>query len=65
MKTPDDIWEDIGSLAEDEPLHVLTKLLTVYDQILKNDPQSVEAVNFFQHLDNAVTQTSQCNLNRR
>ncbi|MDH3393386.1 MAG: hypothetical protein OEL66_05215 [Desulfobulbaceae bacterium] len=65
MKSPDDIWEEIGSLADDEMLHVITKLLSVYDQILKNDPQSVEARNFFQHLDNAVTQTSQCNLNRR
>ena len=65
MKSPDDIWEEIGSLAEDEPMHVLTKLLTVYDQILRNDPQSTEATNFFKHLDNAVTQTAQCNLNRR
>ena len=65
MKSPDDIWEEIGSLADDEPLHVLTKLLTVYDTILKNDPQSKEAINFFRNLDNAVTQTCQCNLNRR
>ena len=65
MKLPDDIWEEIGSLAEDEMLHVLTKLHSVYDQILKNDPQIREALHFFQHLDNAVTQTSQCNLNRR
>ncbi len=65
MKSPDDLWEEIGSLADDEMLHVLTKLLSVYDQILKNDPQNEEAARFFQHLDNAVTQTSQCNLNRR
>jgi len=65
MKSPDDLWEEIGSLAEDEPLHVLTKLLSVYALVLQNDPQNEEAKRFFQHLDNAVTQTSQCNLNRR
>ena len=65
MKSPDDLWEEIGSLADDESMTVLTKLLSVYDQILTNDPQSEEARRFFQNLDNAVTSTSQCNLNRR
>ncbi|MDH4320566.1 MAG: hypothetical protein OEV73_03615 [Desulfobulbaceae bacterium] len=65
MKSPDDIWEEIGGLADDELLHVITKLLSVYDQMLKNDTQREEAQRFFRHLDNAVTATSQCNLNRR
>lgn len=65
MKTPDDIWDDLGSLSEDELFHVLTKLHAVYEAQLKQNPGDEEARNFFQHLDNSITQTAECNSNRR
>lgn len=65
MKTADDIWEDIGSLSEDEMFHVMTKLFDIYDSDLKRNPASKEALNFFKNLGNVIVQTSQCNSNRR
>lgn len=65
MKTPIDIWEDLGSLSENELLHVMTKLFALYESALKVDPGNKEALNFFKNLDNSITQTSACNSNRR
>ena len=65
MKTVDDIWEDIGSLSDDEMFHVITKLFDIYDNELKQIPTNSEALNFFKNLDNVISQTSQCNSNRR
>jgi len=65
MKTADDIWEDLGSLSEDEMFHVMTKLFDIYDAKLKHDPIDKEAFNFFKNLGNVIDQTSQCNSNRR
>ena len=65
MKTADDIWEDIGSLSDDEMFHVITKLFDIYDNELKQIPTNSEALNFFKNLDNVISQTSQCNSNRR
>ena len=65
MKNPDDIWEDLGALAEDELLHVLTKLYDTYYNDLRKDAEKQAATEFFRRLDLAITQTSQCNLNRR
>ena len=65
MKTADDIWEDIGSLSEDEMFHVMTKLFDIYDNKLKQNPASNDALDFFKNLDSVISQTSQCNSNRR
>ena len=65
MKTTDDIWEDIGSLSDDEMFHVITKLFDIYDNELKQNPANSEALNFFKNLNNVISQTSQCNSNRR
>ncbi len=65
MKNTDDIWEDIGSLSDDEMFHVITKLFDIYDNELKQIPTNSEALNFFKNLDNVISQTSQCNSNRR
>lgn len=65
MRTPEDLWEDIGSLKDDELSHVLSKLYAIYDERLQRNTQDVEAMNFFRHLDNAITQIMTCNLNRR
>lgn len=65
MKKPLDLWEDIGSLSEEELLHVMTKLFALYETELEKNPNNTESSNFFKNLDNAITQTSQCNSNRR
>lgn len=65
MKSSIDIWEDIGSLSEDELLHVMTKLFALYEAEFEKDSTNKESLNFFKNLDNAITQTSQCNSNRR
>lgn len=65
MKTADDIWEDIGSLSEDEMFHVITKLFDIYDTQLKQNPDNSDALNFFKNLGNVISQTSECNFNRR
>ncbi|MFH1217168.1 MAG: hypothetical protein V1706_11770 [Pseudomonadota bacterium] len=65
MKKPNDLWDDMGSLPEDDVFHVLTKLFTTYEEKLSGDSANREALNFFKHLENAITQASQCNSNRK
>ena len=65
MKSPNDLWADLGELPEEEVIHMMTKLFTIYEVKLKNKPADQEALNFFRNLDNSISQTSQCNLNRR
>ncbi len=65
MKSVNDLWEDMGSLElEDVPL-VMNKLFAIYENFLSRDPNSEESLKFFKNLDRAITETSQCNLNRR
>jgi hypothetical protein len=65
MKTPLDLWEEIGAISEEELPLVLTKLFSFYDTKLANDPQDREALEFFKNLSSAISQTLECNLNRR
>ena len=65
MKTTNDIWEDIGSLAEEDLFHLITKLYGVYEEQLLKKPDNEEALNFFRNLSNIISQVNQCNLNRR
>ena len=65
METPHEIWEALGELPEEELLHVITKLFFAYEEQLNNHPADTEALHFFKRLGNALSQTSQCNLNRR
>ena len=65
MKSPDDIWGELGELPGEELMHVLTKLFTLYEDRLKAKPDDQDAINFFRNLDNAIRLTGQCNLNRR
>ena len=65
MKSPNDIWADLGELPEEEVIHMMTKLFTIYEKKLKNKPEDQEALNFFRNLHNSIRQTDQCNLNRR
>jgi len=65
MDTVNDLWEKLGSLSEDESSHVLTRLFTVYEELLQHDSQSVEARVFFERLGHVVSLCQDCNLNRR
>ena len=64
MKTSD-LWDTLGSLPEDETAHVITRLFVLYEARLQQNPDDQEALHFFSNLDLAITQTSQCNSNRR
>ena len=65
MKITDEIWDNLGSLSEDEMFHVITKLFAHYDNKLDHNPENAEALNFFKNLANVIAETSQCNSNRR
>jgi len=65
MKSPDEIWADLGELPDEEVILMMTKLFATYEKKLKYNPEDKEALNFFKNLDNSISQTSQCNLNRR
>ncbi len=65
MKSPLDLWEDIGSLGEEELFHVITKLFALYETALEQNPGNPAARQFFNHLESVVNQTRECNSNRR
>ncbi len=65
MKSSNDIWSDLGELPDEEVIHMMTKLFVIYEEKIKNNPADQEALNFFKNLDNSISQTNQCNLNRR
>ena len=63
MEIENDPWEAIGTLEEDEAIHVLTKLYSMYERSLKKDDACAHL--FFQRLHQAIEQSKECNLNRR
>jgi len=65
MRSPNDLWEALGSIDEEETHQVITKLFTMYEQLIELEPENQEALRFFQNLDNALALTQECNLNRR
>ena len=60
-----DLWDALGSVPEEEMAHVATRLFTLYEARLQQNPDDPEALHFFRNLDLAITQTCQCNSNRR
>ncbi len=58
-------WEHLGELAEEDAIHVLTRLFTMYEEEERNTPESEAASLFFRNLITAVRETAACNLNRR
>jgi hypothetical protein len=58
MKSPNDIWADLGELPDEEVIHMMTKLFAIYEDKLKNKPEDREALNFFKNLENSINQTS-------
>lgn len=65
MRSPDDLWVALGALAEGEMAQVLTLLVIMYVDRLEKNPEDPEALLFFRHLDAAINQATQCNLNQR
>ena len=59
------LWEAIGELEEHEVIQVLTRLFTTYEQKLEQNPDDKEAQRFMINLKAALSQVSECNLNRR
>jgi hypothetical protein len=64
MKSPNNIWGHLGELPDEEVIHMMTKLFTIYEEKLKYNHEDQEALNFFKNLNNSINLTSQCNLNR-
>lgn len=62
---PGDLWDRVGALEDIETMQVLTKLYDVYELQLQNNHEDVAAKQFFKYLDQAMSQASECNLNRR
>lgn len=65
MKIENDPWAAIGTLEEDEAIHVLTRLYTQYEHDLDTGRDVSGAQLFFQRLGTAIEQCKECNLNRR
>jgi len=62
---PGELWESLGSLDEFEAMQVLTRLFTIYEGLLENDPANPELLKFFKNLEQALGVVQECNLNRR
>jgi len=60
-----DLWAALGSVPEEEMTHVVTRLFALYEARLQQNPNDPKALHFFSNLDLAITQTCQCNSNRR
>ena len=65
MRSIIDMWGELGELTEDEVLHVVTKLFAVYEAELQGNPDDEGVQKFFRNLDSIITQTRECNSNRR
>ena len=65
MRSPNDIWEALGDIDNEESQHVLTKLFVMYEEMVTRNGESEETHRFFQNLDNAIELSQECNLNRR
>lgn len=65
MRSPNDIWEALGDIDDEEAQHVLSKLFVMYEDLVTRNGESQETNRFFQNLDNAIELSQECNLNRR
>lgn len=65
MRSPIDLWEALGSLAEEENAHVITRLFVMYEDLLVKNPGDENALLFFRNLDISISLSANCNLNRR
>ena len=65
MSLGGDLWEEIGALADEDAGHVLTRLFVAYESEAELKPDSEMCKEFFKRLEVALSQTVECNLNRR
>ena len=65
MRSPNELWEALGEVDQEEAQHVLTKLFAMYESFLEQHGQTEETERFFRYLDNAIELSQECNLNRR
>ena len=65
MRSPNEIWEALGDIADEEAQHVLARLFSMYEEMVARDGETKETNRFFQNMDNAIELTQECNLNRR
>lgn len=65
MRSPNEIWEALGDIDDEEAQHVLARLFAMYEDQVTRDGETKETSRFFQNLDNAIELTQECNLNRR
>lgn len=65
MRSPNEIWEALGDIDEEEATHVLTRLFSMYEELQTLGGETEETNRFFQNLNNAIDLTQECNLNRR
>lgn len=65
MTTANDVWEELGEMAEEEAVHVLVRLFAMYEEQQRRNPDDEAAALFFRNLSTAISQASECNLNRR
>ena len=60
-----DLWDELGSLGDDQAYQVLTQLFARYEQRREQNPVDPEAESFFQALSVIMRQVQSCNVNRR
>ena len=60
-----DLWEELGSLAEDELFQAVTLLFSRYEEQLGQETTAAAARHFFAQLAAVVAQSKNCNANRR
>jgi hypothetical protein len=65
MRSPNEIWEALGDIDDEEAQHVLARLFAMYEDMVTRDGETKETSRFFQNLNNAIELTQECNLNRR
>ena len=65
MTTANDVWEELGELAEEDAVHVLARLFAMYEEQQQRSPDDEAAALFFRNLGTAISQAGECNLNRR
>ena len=59
------LWEIMGDTGEDDIPHVLTRLFTIYEEKLQQNPNDPAVIEFFKNLSQALALVNECNLNRR
>ncbi len=60
-----DLWDELGSLEDDQAYQILTQLFARYEQRREKNPADPEAESFFQALAVIINQVQSCNVNRR